>query len=656
MILSARLPVAIVAGWLLVCPDLQAQSSTDSLATDVHDLDEIVVTGTRMARHLADTPVQTRLISRKEIERSDATDIRDLLQQTMPGVEFSYAMNQQVHLNFGGFGGQSILFLVDGERMAGETMDDVDFSRLNMAEVDHVEIVRGASSALYGSNAGGGVINIITREGAKKIGGNAEVRFGSHNDRRYVIGVSAKGKHVGNLISATASRVDSYDVTNRPDPASRVVLTIYGHRTLNVSDKLVWRPMSGLKLTGRAGFYMRELPRDIDAPDRYRSYSAGVRGEWRVTDRDNLELAYSFDQYDKSQWRKATGLDVRSYSDVTNSLRAFYSHTFGYESVLSAGADYNHEYLDNVKLSGSGKSSDRFDLFTQFDWRISERFEAVAALRYDYYSEGRMSRLTPKVSLRYRPHRNLTLRAAWGMGFRAPTLKEKYYEFDMAGIWIVEGNPSLRPEQSHNFDVSAEFCRNNWIVTATGYYNLVKDRIATGLPYTRPGDDSQLYLDYVNLDRYSSLGAELSARVRWRCGISANLSYAYIHERTIRDRDGNRFNSQYMPARPHSLTASVDWSKTWREGYVFSVGLNGRFHSSVENYEYKDYYNIDSGMVKVNYPAYMLCKLSASQTLARRVRITFSLDNIFNYKPDYYYLNAPLTDGIAFYAGIGVTI
>jgi outer membrane receptor for ferrienterochelin and colicins len=107
--------------------------------------------------------VLTRLITRKDIEQTDATDLRDLLQQELPGVEFTYSMNQKLNMNVGGFAGQSVLILVDGERLAGETMENVDFSRIDMNNVERIEIVRGAQSALYGAGAMGGVINIITR-------------------------------------------------------------------------------------------------------------------------------------------------------------------------------------------------------------------------------------------------------------------------------------------------------------------------------------------------------------------------------------------------------------------------------------------------------------------------------------------------------------
>lgn len=130
------------------------ETRLDSISR-MFSLNDVVVTGTRTPKFLKDTPIQTRVINAKDIAKLDATNVQDLLQQELPGVEFSYAMNQQTHLNFSGFGGQGVLFLVDGERLAGETMDDVDFTRLNMDNVERIEIVKGAASALYGSNATG---------------------------------------------------------------------------------------------------------------------------------------------------------------------------------------------------------------------------------------------------------------------------------------------------------------------------------------------------------------------------------------------------------------------------------------------------------------------------------------------------------------------
>ncbi|MDE5842776.1 MAG: TonB-dependent receptor [Muribaculaceae bacterium] len=646
-----------ISAILLIPLSVAAQTELpDTTFWDGLDLDEVVVTGTRVPRLLKDSPVQTRLITAKDIARTDATDIEDLLQAEMPGVEFSYAMNQQVHMNFGGFGGQSVLFLIDGERMAGETMDDVDFSRIDMNNVERIEIVRGASSALYGSNAGGGVINIITKEAAKKFGGNLDFRIARHNDRRYILGLSNKSSHIRNNLSLTASRMDSYDVHNATDPITRVISTIYGHKTLNVKEQFSYLPFAGLKITARAGFYMRELPREIDAPERYRSYTGGIKGCWDMTRLDHLEVSYSFDQYDKSQLRSLTGMEIRNYSNVQNSVRGLYNHYFGDSGVLTFGTDYMRDYLLNTRLADAQRQQDTFDIFSQYDWSLNKKWEVVGTLRYDYFSDGRHSHFTPKVSARYTPLNQLNLRAAYGMGFRAPTLKEKYYEFDMGGIWIVKGNPDLKPELSHNLNVSADFTRGQYNFTATAYYNYVENRITTGVAYYLPGDNRQLYLDYVNLADFHSSGAELSAQAAWNCGLSAKLSYAYTYEHNVRDRNGNEANNQYMPARPHSLTARINWYHRFSEKYTFDIGLNGRFLSAVSNQEYRDYYDLSQGTVENVYPAYTLWKLSIVQTLFGRLKLTLALDNLFNYKPEYYYLNAPLTDGISFMAGLAFQI
>ena len=654
--MTLRLYISLLVMGFSLHSFAQESLPTNTCDRDVLNLNEIVVTGTRAPKLLKDSPVQTRLITSKDIERSDATDIQGLLQAELPGVEFSYAMNQQVHLNFGGFGGQSILFLVDGERMAGETLDDVDFTRIDMNNVARIEIVRGASSALYGSNAGGGVINIITKGASKKCDVDIDVRFGRHADRRYMFSLGNNIKHIQNSLSVTASRMSSYNVYNTPGAEAPVVSTIFGHKTLNVREQLVWKPFTNIKLSGRVGFYMRELPREINAPDRYRSYNGGLKGEWDIGAIDRLELSYAFDQYDKSQYNALSGLDIRNYSNVQNSIRALYNHTFVDGSILSAGADYMRDYLMNTKLSDSKKTQECADVFMQFDWRISNRWEIVGALRYDYFSDGRMSRVTPKISALFKPLSRLNLRAAYGVGFRAPTLKEKYYEFDMAGIWIVRGNPDLKPETAHNINLSADYSIRQFNFTATTYFNHIKNKITTGLPYYLPDNASQLYLNYENLADYNSCGVEITAQAAWRNGISAKLSYAFTYEQNGRYKEDKQANSQFMPARPHSLTARLGWDKSFSKHYSMSIDLNGRFLSTVSNREYRDYYDLSKGTVTVRYPAYTIWRLSLSQKFFGKVRLTIALDNLLNYRPRYYYLNAPLTDGINLLLGASATL
>ena len=158
--LANRISQSLLAGVVLAMPaiHLSAQSFRDSI-----ELEPVVITASHTPKALKDAPVVTRLITLYDIKITDATNIQDMLTQEIPGLEFGFAMSQETSLNMSGFGGNAVLFLVDGERMAGETMDNVDYNRMNLDNVGRIEIVKGASSALYGSNAVGGVINIISR-------------------------------------------------------------------------------------------------------------------------------------------------------------------------------------------------------------------------------------------------------------------------------------------------------------------------------------------------------------------------------------------------------------------------------------------------------------------------------------------------------------
>lgn len=641
---------------VVACLSSSAQDAYTDTIYRKFDLDEVVVTGTRTPKFLKDTPIQTRVINAKEITRLDATNVQDLLQQELPGVEFTYAMNQQTHLNFSGFGGQGVLFLVDGERLAGETMDDVDFTRLSMDNVERIEIVKGAASALYGSNATGGVINIITKKSQKPVTLNVNARYAKHNEQRYGGTFGLNGKHWNNMFTVNFNRMDNYDVHSASNPVTRIISTVYGDKTINFKDQLVWSSNKNFHLSGRAGYFFRETVRSADQPERYRDFSGGLGMQWNISGHDDFQASYAFDQYDKSDYQRITKLDIRDYSNVQNSLRLLYNHRFDRGDVLTIGSDFMHDYLYNTNLENETRNQNTWDLFGQYDWRISDQWEAVGAVRYDYFSDGKESHVTPKLNVCYKPIYNLSIRAGYGMGFRAPTLKEKYYNFDMAGIWIVEGNANLKSEVSHNFNLSAESTKGHYNLTGSVYYNKVKNKLATSAPYFKTPNDKLPYLPYANLDDYSVCGGEIGAQAKWNNGLGARLTYAYTKEQLAKDKDGHTINNQYIPAREHALNARVDFDKQFSKKYGLNIALQGRVLSGVENVEYKDYYDVSKGTITVEYPAYTIWKLSVVQRVGNAVKVTAALDNVFGYKPKYYYLNSPITDGVNFQIGMSIDI
>ena len=314
-------------------------------------LNEVVVTGTRTPKLLKDSPVLTRVISGADIRKSDATNISDLLQSELPGIEFSYSMNQQGSLNMQGFGGDAVLFLIDGERVAGETLDNVDFSRLNLNDAGKVEIVKGAASSLYGSNAVGGVVNIISRESSEPWSMNVNARYGKHNEQRYGLNFGFNTWKISNSLSAQYTHIDSYDMKNQGD-----YNRFYGGRTYNLKDRLTFKVNDKLKFTGRVGYFFRERNSAETTHDRYRDLSAGLKGVYDFSKATNLELSYSYDQYDKSDYMIANRLDVRDYSNAQNIGKAVLNHTFADKHILTVGGDVMRDYLTRFPFADNGNN------------------------------------------------------------------------------------------------------------------------------------------------------------------------------------------------------------------------------------------------------------------------------------------------------------
>ncbi len=612
----------------------------------VFNLDEIVITGTRTPKALKDTPVPTRVITERDLRMADATNIQDLLQQEMPGVEFTYSMNQQTNMNLAGFAGQNVLILLDGERVAGETLENVDFSRLNMNGIARIEIIRGAASALYGSNAAGGVINIISKEAERPFSLDLNGRAGDHHEWRVGGEMGLKGKHVNNILSVNFDRRSSYNVClDLKDNCD--YRTVYGHRTWNLQDRFTYQPIQALKLMARAGYYFKERLYNPDTPDRYRGFSGGLRGEWAITSADKLELSYAFDQYDKSDYIKEYSLDVKDYTNVQHSVRGLYSHTFEDGDVLTVGADLMRDYLDTYQF-GPGETHHQYtaDAFVQYDWNINRHWEIIGAGRWDYFSDGGDNYATAKVSARYRLNA-LSLRGGYAGGFRAPTLKEKYMVYNMADIFDIYGNKDLKSEKSHNLNLSAEYSWKNFYFTIGGNYNFVLDRITnSSIHYTA---ERQPYVEYINLKHLNVFGVDATIRARWNCGISGQISYNYTHEES---RGGGA--KQYCPARPHSLNTRWTYTHEWRPNCATEVSVSGRFLSKVSYTSVYMYAPFDE--YRVTNPAYTLWKVQLTQSLCSGFSVTVAVDNIFNYAPEVYSYNAPVTLGANLMIGATISI
>lgn len=608
-------------------------------------LETVVVTATRTPKALKDIPVVTRVITAEDIQKTDATNVKDVLQQELPGLEFTYSMGQQV-LNMGGYDGNNILFLVDGERMAGEAMDNVDFSRLNLSSVARIEIVKGAASTLYGSSAMGGVINIITKEPSATWAANVNTRYeGATKEWRH--GACADF-NLGKVNSLTTFQMTDADALHLGEESS---LPTYGSKSYNVKERLIWQVADALKLTGRAGFFFRERESGTVSHERYRDVNDGLRADWRINSLQDLEVAYSFDQYDKSDLNLLTHKDIRDYSNRQHVGRALYHLQMpSWQSQFIAGADYMNDYLMTYQFSDDHKnrSQNSYDAFLQWDYSPSNHWEVIGGLRYDYFSASAKGKPTWKLAGMWKTAHH-SIRASYASSFRAPSLKELYMNFFMGGIFMIYGNPDLKCETNHHFSLTWEHHGSigynfKYSTTATAHYNFFNNYITTAT-VQRDGVYGQMY---TNIAKQQILGADLNAQLHHICGLGTKVSYAFIKNIVEKGKP------DLTAARPHSLTWRVDYDHQFTPNYGLNAALSGRFLSAVDVTEYTS--STLEEMTKTHYDGYSLWKFSLSQRFVKGITLNCAVDNLFNYRPKNYYANSPATLGTTLTVGLSIDI
>jgi len=640
---------------------LSAQTFRDSV-----ELEPVVVTASHSPKALKDAPVVTRLITRHDIKITDATNIQDLLTQEIPGLEFGFAMSQETSLNMSGFGGNAVLFLVDGERMAGETMDNVDYNRMNLDNVGRIEIVKGASSALYGSNAVGGVVNIISRENIEPWTANANSRYSTfgHEWR----GGASFSFNTTKWNSQTCFQHTTIDPVDLPKahsseeialelmkkmqglPYDESVLTddsnlsrLYGQKTYNVKERLTWHPTDKLTITGRGSYFFRTSERDTH-DYHFNGYSAGLKGKYAWNHDRQFELSYAYDQYDKANYLPdGTRTHDHDYSNRQHVVHALYHHPFGKNSMI-LGADYLHDYLTTYQfIDNTHHAQDNIDGYAQFDWNITRQLNVVGSIRYDYFSASAQKALTERLAVVYK-YPWMTFRANYASGFRAPSLKEMYMHYDMGNMgYMLIGNPDLKPEKSHNFNVAAE--RQNRIrhsgildgrysFTLMGYCNIFDKRITT-IDNTYEGKESALYW---NEDGITVWGVDVSMAHYFDWGLTLKLNYAWMHE------GGNVWFSQFNQPRSHSMTWRIGYDHRFSRHYALDAALSGRSLGKPQ-----------SGRTDVD-QGYTIWKLMLQHHLGRSINLNTAIDNIFNYKPKTYYYCSPLTTGTSLNIGLSVDL
>ena len=639
-------------------------------------INEVVVTGSRTARPIKMSPVTTQVLGGKALVDAGYSNLQQALQQETPGLNIQkVGFGNEISMQ--GLDARHVLFLMDGERMTGDMAGNLDYERFNLHAIDRVEIVKGASSTLYGSRAAGAVINLITKKTDKPLSIDAGIRYGQMNERNYKhpqpkdflymfeqnadrpnlqSWVSA-GFKAGKFTSQTDvwySESDAFYMyqaendkkvyTKEANPflphdiivvsnAVRPPMGIEGKEHITVSQKLYYNPNPNLSvLVYGSSFFMNtyDLIQDMTF-SQARDWTAGTKVTYHVKDWFSVTGSLHADFYDRFKRHERIDKRQKDYESSIYQPRLTVTSNYFNGHSLILGMEHTSDELTSDRFSGNAnhdlktRALKETEYFMQDEWTINSRWMISAGIRTNFSKAfGFMG--MPKVAAKYSPDKHWSLRANYSMGYRSPSIKELFFNWDHLGMFMIRGNENMRPEKNNYFSLGAEYSNDRLFVSGTAYGNYFRDKIEGVWRIY----DMQYNFEYTNLSQQRLLGLEVLARWSVLDCLTLNGTYSFVD---VSKNKGIQVNT----TSPHAATASMDYKymkKNYRLNAVFSASYMGgkkfdvqdRVFVKEENKSYDAYFRCDL-------PQYVLCNLSVSQTFWNKVKLTLGMDNLFNYVP-----------------------
>ncbi len=597
-------------------------------------LEEVVVTATRTPHTLKNVPVETVVISRKDIEQSNAQNVMDAL-KTVPGITSSvhddvfgtYTWRAKMRgLNFNdGYG----LILIDGQRVMGSGQSGgmgeygIGLNQIPVEMIERIEIVKGPSSALYGSDAMAGVINIITRKVPDKPSGRAGASYGWYKIKEKINSDGSVSKPSDDGQSRNTSQ--AY-LSFGDRPLERLGYLI--HYTYESADDIRHDPIQSdrhslmakmnLAATDQLDFFVKGEVSEYEKTDNREedSHRVSVGLEWQPTDAHFLsvkgytytwDFVHGFPGYSYGFKHGDTGFDqveVQYTWDISDNQAL----TMGGE-IQQQSIDYTINNVDGstILVKEDVKTN---SLYGQDEITLFDDLTLVAGLRLDDHSNFG-SEFNPKLSLMYQLSDFTTLRASAGRAFKSPTIRQLYYDSPYRhGSFYVQSNRDLQPEIGVGYSAGIEqWFLDDHLTTSLGMFrNEIKDMVVredTGILY-----DSLPLMSYQNVEEAVTQGLELLTKFSDQ-DFSLTLAYTYTaSENKVTGKD-----LTYVPEHSLSLAPAYEWPEY---GLVFS---------GVVTYSGKQYKDSDN-TTEINGHTVFDCRIA--KKLADKARLSFEADNIFD--------------------------
>ena len=605
--------VALLTGSAAFAQIHKMERRDSSMTSRTYNLNPVVVTGSGHHQRLKSTATPVRVLSSQEISEQGITTFDGALTRMMP--QASMAPNSMgTFLRLNGLGNKYILILINGQKLSGDISNNVDLNRINMARVKRIEVLDGAASSLYGSDAIAGVINIITDQPTQHmVSVTSDTRVSGHGVLTEAVSLDIYKNGFGSYTSFSHDQADSYQNNNQEyvkgsdtETQQTIAPLFTGYRSNIIGQKFTYSPNQHLALNAGLDYSYKITDRPNTQKDivggtdyemRYKGFRWNVGGIYKFTAKNSLQADFVVDrfrygkEYDVETKTNQVGDYVQSKKQrmMEGQLKAILGLTKNSTTIF--GANWRQE---NLAASNGNIDQHVYSLaaYAQHEMKFLKDFTATLGLRLTHH-ETFNQHLTPKATLMYAPG-NFRFRATYSAGFRAPGLDELYYHYfsvNRGKAQISFGNKDLKPEKSNYFSLNAEYRTQQIAVSITGYMNRINDMVVKQnvdvddatrkmlleeFPeMTQDQADKMVsYALYQNSDKGDVKGLQVNVSANIFDGFNLSANYVYTYARTKSEDEWTVLERSIR----HAATITANYHHTWGR-YGLNVNLNGRLQS-----------------------------------------------------------------------------
>jgi len=572
----------------------------------------IVVTGLNIERPLSDSPIITEVISRKEIDRFSSTDVIGLLEKSIPNIQVindSHGTNLKIQ----GLDSKYFLFLVNGNRMTGETTGNIDFSRLNVADIDRIEILNGGASTNYGSGAIGGVINIVTNKNSSSFNLSMQAKeYSENNDKSQWIslGLGHNEHFLSSHTNIARKSSDGYRINGN------IIQNVFSD--ISLTQEFSIKPLENLRFDISGTYYSHDTE-DYNylnkRRDKYYDKQFIINGEYVDINNDLYRISWNYDKYDKyTLFENYNEERIRSshrlnfinlnYSKSKDTSNRYFLGIENYTEVFysPSNLDWNNGGNPFAGYLGADtlKSVSINSIYLNNEYLINSETQIIGGLRYDMNTIFG-DHLGPHFSILFKAD-NYRLRFNASRNFKSPTLKELYMQWDHLGMFDIKGNENLKPEISNYYGASFEKLDSKYSLTLKAYIHNLKNMISS---VSELADNNQMV--YKNFQSVLMQGVDIYFKL---------------------DNKNNSFRTTLSLLNPRDqvIKKQLDGTNKVSLSSTFVFYINNLKQSFNINFKYVGKTVYSYGDI----PEYKVLNFSYNYKILDRFKVSLGIDNLIN--------------------------